>query len=115
MKQLTISEVLSMLEQGKTRDEINEYFGLERKIDKDTLWKHPKLKGKKTRVNLPTISIIDDTEENIEIKNNVMEVVGQVEDVVTKVEFEEEIVDEREDVKEFEEEVSAGDGFVTYK
>lgn len=60
-KVLSISEVLSLLDAGMTRKEINTYFNLNPKESKK-LWDHPKLKNRKTSKYKVNIEIIDDDE-----------------------------------------------------
>lgn len=55
--QVTIPQVLDLLDQGKTRDEIAEHFNVNRGAVND-LFKHPELKGLKPR-RLPVFVIVD--------------------------------------------------------
>ena len=61
-KVVVITEVQQMLKDGKERKEIGEHYGL-RPFEVVALFKHPKLKGKKT-IKPPVLSFIieDDTE-----------------------------------------------------
>lgn len=62
-KQITISSVLSLLDDGKGRKEIGEHFELSA-VDLKKLFQHPKLKNKKPRK--PTsFELIDDTEDKV--------------------------------------------------
>ena len=60
MREIKISEVLDLLEQGKTREEIQSIYGLSVKELK-MLFSHPKLKGKKTK-KAPSFILVDDLE-----------------------------------------------------
>ena len=64
MQEIKISEVLSLLEDFKTRDEIGEHFELN-KNEVKVLFAHPKLKGQRQRLK-PTFSIKDDTVDTVE-------------------------------------------------
>lgn len=55
---ITTAEVLELLELGKSREEIQNHFGLT-KPDLKKLFKHPKLKGRKTK-KAPGFEIVDD-------------------------------------------------------
>lgn len=67
-QQIKVSEVLELLEQGKSRKEIGEYFGLNG-VEVKTLFQHPELKGKKAKKQMPFV-IIDDINEVIEEDNS---------------------------------------------
>lgn len=66
-RKITISEVLELLNQGKTRPEIAEHFEISAS-DCTKLFKHPKLKGKRA-IKQPDFLIIDDTETTEEDKS----------------------------------------------
>lgn len=57
-KQITISEVLGLLEQGKKRSEIATHFGITG-ADCKKLFAHPKLKGRKAH-KAPIWELVDD-------------------------------------------------------
>ncbi len=59
-KKLSITEVLLMLDEGKSKDEINTFYELNPREIK-ALWQHPKLKGKKKAKYSVGIEIVDDT------------------------------------------------------
>ena len=61
-KKVTISEVLALLDAGKSRKEINEELGLNPRVAK-VLWANPKLKGIKKNTYKIDVIIEDDTEE----------------------------------------------------
>lgn len=59
-KQVTVSGILKMLDEGKTRDVIATELGLT-KAQIRAVFQHPSLKGKKVRINhLAGIQIVDD-------------------------------------------------------
>lgn len=60
-KQITVSAVLDALAQGKTREDIKKEYDLSHR-ELQTLFKHPKLKNKKTHKEL-SFELIDDTAE----------------------------------------------------
>ncbi len=64
-KEIKISEVLQLLQEGYTRDQIAVKYGISQKELK-YLFQHPKLKGKKTIKGIG-ITIVDDLEEMPEI------------------------------------------------
>lgn len=59
--QIKISEVLDLLEKGKTRPEIAEHYGITAS-DVVTLFKHKSLVGKRPKKQ-PNFEIVDDTQE----------------------------------------------------
>ncbi len=62
--EVKVSEVLEMLEKGKTREDIGKHYGFT-KSDVAELFKHPSLKGKKTKkIKEKPFIIVDDTVEN---------------------------------------------------
>lgn len=68
-KEIKISEVLDLLNQGKDRAGIREHYGLTHQ-EMQSLFQHPKLKNKKPK-SQPSFILVDDTE-------------GEVSHVVTK-------------------------------
>lgn len=54
---IIVQDVLSMLKKGKSREEIREFYGLT-KTDLKNLFKHDKLKGKKTHKK-PGFIVVD--------------------------------------------------------
>lgn len=58
---ITTSGVLNMLKEGKTREEIRNHFGLTKTELRD-LFKHPKLKGRKTH-RKPSFLLVDDIDQ----------------------------------------------------
>ena len=61
-KNISVKEVLSLLDQGKSREEIADYYGETVSAMKATVWQHPKLKNKKAKKQF-AINLVDDTEE----------------------------------------------------
>jgi transcriptional regulator len=66
-KLITVSQILDLLNEGKTRKEIKEELNLTENEIK-FVFKHPKLKGKKAKKPL-SIELVDDTTNN-SIKNS---------------------------------------------
>lgn len=62
---ITISEVLSLLDQGKSRKEIAEHYGRTQSEMKRIVWEHPKLKNRKAKKQYTGIELEDDTEETV--------------------------------------------------
>ena len=80
MKNIKISEVLALLDEGKSREEIAEHYGISMP-DCRRLFKHEKLKGKKAKKQ-PSFSITDDTEEGIdELTNPLAEAIASDEEI----------------------------------
>ena len=61
MREIKISEVISLLDKGYTRDMVKEYYSLTAKEIKN-LFTHPKLRGLKAK-KANSFQIVDDTEE----------------------------------------------------
>jgi hypothetical protein len=59
---ITVSSVLGMLKEGKTREEIRQHYGLS-KTELKALFQHPKLKGRKTH-KAPSFTLVDDLDDN---------------------------------------------------
>lgn len=67
LTRITISGVLALLDEGKDRKEIAEYYGKTQAEMNREVWNHPKLKGKKAKKqHAPTIMLEDDTEPGAE-------------------------------------------------
>jgi len=71
---ITISDVLGLLDQGKSRKEIAEYYGRTQSDMKKMVWDHPKLKNRKAKKQYTGIELEDDTEDI----NDVAEVPAEV-------------------------------------
>jgi len=61
--EIKVSKVLEMLNNGKTREDIGKHYSLS-KSEIAQVFKHPKLKGKKT-VKPNRFLVLDDTAEEI--------------------------------------------------
>lgn len=59
-KQLRISEIITMIESGSKRSQIQEHFGLTM-TEMKNVFSHPKLKG--LRAKRSAVNLLDDTEE----------------------------------------------------
>lgn len=68
--QVRLSEVLSLLEQGKGRQEIAEHFGLSLAEIKN-IFEHPKLKGRRPKkVKEESFNLVDDTATPLDLGSN---------------------------------------------
>lgn len=76
---ITISEVKALLEQGKSRKEIAEYYGRNQAEMKRMVWSNPKLKNLKAKKQYNDIELVDDDVE----MTPVVEVNNQITDAVT--------------------------------
>lgn len=74
---ITISDVLGLLAQGKSRKEIAEHYGRTQTEMQKIVWSHPKLKGRKIKKQYTGIELEDDTEEEVEIVAETTEVVEE--------------------------------------
>lgn len=68
---ITISEVLSLLDQGKSRKEIAEHYGRTQTEMKRIVWEHPKLKNRKAKKQYTGIELEDDTEDATDVAASV--------------------------------------------
>lgn len=59
---ITVSEVKSLLDQGKSRKEIAEYYGKSQAEMQRMVWSHPKLKNLKAKKQYTGIELMDDEE-----------------------------------------------------
>lgn len=60
---ITISDVLGLLAQGKSRKEIAEHYGRTQSDMNKMVWGHPKLKNRKAKKQYTGIELEDDTDE----------------------------------------------------
>ena len=60
---ITISGVLALLAEGKSRKEIAEYYGKTQTEMQKVVWSHPKLKNRKAKKQYEGIELIDDVED----------------------------------------------------
>jgi len=61
-KQIKISDVVALLQEGKTRKEIAEHYDIPQSSVKK-IFQHPKLKGKKSH-KTPDYELVDDVSED---------------------------------------------------
>ena len=78
---ITISDVLGLLAEGKSRKEIAEHYGRTQSDMIKMVWGHPKLKNRKAKKQYTGIELEDDTEDI----NDVAEVTPEVETVTEEV------------------------------
>jgi uncharacterized protein (DUF433 family) len=76
---ITISDVLGLLAEGKSRKEIAEHYGRTQSDMIKMVWGHPKLKNRKAKKQYTGIELEDDTEDVI-----AGEVNDQITDAVTQ-------------------------------
>lgn len=78
---ITISDVLGLLAEGKSRKEIAEHYGRTQSDMIKMVWGHPKLKNRKAKKQYTGIELEDDTEDI----NDVAEVTEVAETVTEEV------------------------------
>jgi alpha-D-ribose 1-methylphosphonate 5-triphosphate diphosphatase PhnM len=71
---ITVSEIKSLLDQGKSRKEIAEYFNKTQAEMQRMVWSNPKLKNLKAKKQYTGIELIDDEEDTIAAVETVQEV-----------------------------------------
>lgn len=72
---ITVSEVKSLLDQGKSRKEIAEHFGKTQAEMQRMVWSHPKLKNLKAKKQYTGIELMDDEEDTVaEVAENTQQV-----------------------------------------
>ena len=62
---ITVSDVLGLLAQGKSRKEIAEHYGRTQSDMNKMVWGHPKLKNRKAKKQYTGIELEDDTDEAV--------------------------------------------------
>lgn len=62
---IVVEDVLEMLRQGKTRDEIGTHYGLNG-VDLKKLFQHPQLKGRRTHKE-PSFIVVSRAESSVEV------------------------------------------------
>jgi hypothetical protein len=77
---ITVSEVKSLLDQGKSRKEIAEYYGKTQAEMQRMVWSSPKLKNLKAKKQYTSVELIDDEEGDAPVA----EVNDQITDAVTQ-------------------------------
>ena len=70
---ITISDVLGLLAQGKSRKEIAEHYGRTQADMNKMVWGHPKLKNRKAKKQYTGIELEDDTEDINDVAGTVIE------------------------------------------
>jgi hypothetical protein len=75
---ITVSEVKSLLDQGKSRKEIADYYGKTQAEMQRMVWSSPKLKNLKAKKQYTGVELIDDEESD----GSLAEVNDQISDVV---------------------------------
>ena len=75
---ITISEVLGLLAQGKSRKEIADYYGRTQTDMNKMVWNNPKLKNKKAKKQYTGIELEDDTEDINDVAGAVIESTTEV-------------------------------------
>lgn len=78
---ITVSEVKSLLDQGKSRKEIADHYGKSMAEMQRTVWCHPKLKNLKAKKQYTGVELVDDEEGQ---DAPVAEVNDQITDAVTQ-------------------------------
>lgn len=89
--QIRVTDVLAMLKDGKTREEIGEHYGLN-KADTKALFSIPQLKGKRTRKQRPFQIILDEADE-VETKNEDLPQVS-TEQIIEETSIQQEMVED---------------------
>jgi uncharacterized protein (DUF433 family) len=78
---ITISDVLGLLAEGKSRKEIAEHYGRTQSDMIKMVWGHPKLKNRKAKKQYTGIELEDDTEDINDVAEVTPEVVAETEEV----------------------------------
>jgi len=74
---ITVSDVLGLLAQGKSRKEIAEHYGRTQSEMIKMVWGHPKLKNRKAKKQYVGIELEDDTEDINDVAEVAPEVVAE--------------------------------------
>jgi hypothetical protein len=77
---ITVSEVKSLLDQGKSRKEIADYYGKTQAEMQRMVWSSPKLKNLKAKKQYTGVELIDDEESD----GSIAEVNDQISDAVSQ-------------------------------
>lgn len=64
-RKIVLQDILAMLEEGKSRKEINEYYELNPREAKEVLWSNPKLKGVKKAKYSIGIELVEEEEISV--------------------------------------------------
>lgn len=79
---ITISDVLGLLAEGKSRKEIAEHYGRTQSDMIKMVWGHPKLKNRKAKKQYTGIELEDDTEDINDVAEVAPEVVAETASVL---------------------------------
>jgi hypothetical protein len=91
---ITVSEVKSLLDQGKSRKEIAEYYGKSQAEMQRMVWSSPKLKNLKAKKQYTGVELIDDEEGDApvaEVNDQITDAVTQAPEAVQAFENQEEM------------------------
>jgi hypothetical protein len=90
---ITVSEVKSLLDQGKSRKEIAEYYGKSQAEMQRMVWSSPKLKNLKAKKQYTGVELIDDEEDApvAEVNDQITDAVTQAPEAVQAFENQEEM------------------------
>jgi hypothetical protein len=91
---ITVSEVKSLLDQGKSRKEIAEYYGKTQAEMQRMVWSSPKLKNLKAKKQYTGVELIDDEEGDApvaEVNDQITDAVTQAPEAVQAFENQEEM------------------------
>jgi uncharacterized membrane-anchored protein YhcB (DUF1043 family) len=97
---ITISEVKSLLDQGKSRKEIADHFGKSQAEMQRMVWSHPKLKNLKAKKQYTGIELMDDEDGDApvaEVNDQITDAVTQAPEAVQAFENQEEMGTEAEE------------------
>jgi hypothetical protein len=75
---ITISDVLGLLAEGKSRKEIAEHYGRTQSDMKKMVWDHPKLKNRKAKKQYSGIELEDDTDDEPVAETTVETAIGEI-------------------------------------
>lgn len=76
---ITVSEIKSLLDQGKSRKEIADHFNKTQAEMQRMVWSNPKLKNLKAKKQYTSIELIDDEEDTVAAVETVQEIeAGQI-------------------------------------
>lgn len=97
---ITVSEVKSLLDQGKSRKEIADHFGKSQAEMQRMVWSHPKLKNLKAKKQYTGIELMDDEDGDApvaEVNDQITDAVTQAPEAVQAFENQEEMGTEAEE------------------
>lgn len=97
-KQIVISDVIEMMENGVTREEIGDHYDL-RAFERTELFKHPQLKGRRIKPKISFV-IIDDITEADQIPNEEVTTPSEVQEERENTDLESQIPELQAEVSE---------------